>query len=100
MEEKIEKTELTYSFKVIVPNDFEGVKPYGKIQTIDNFISHWINEGYYLEDGYLELPNGLEVKERGFDAFPEDWWKELIPEKQWKHELPKLNKCNLILKKQ
>lgn len=94
---KTKPLELIYSFKVIVPSGFEGVKPYGKIQTIDDFISHWLTEGYYVEDGRVNLPRGLEVNHLGFNSFPEDWWKELIPEEKWDKEVVNLKHKNIIL---
>ena len=92
----MEKLELTYSFKVTIPKNFEGVKPWGKIQSIDDFISHWLREGYYIEDGCVSLPLGLKIEYCGFNSFPEDWWRELIPEKQWDREVVKLKRKNLI----
>ena len=81
-----------------VPEYFEGSKSFSKIQSLDDYIEHWLFEGYWICDGIVTLPQNIQVDNYNIVSFPEDWWKELIPKNEWAKEKPKLIKKGLILK--
>ena len=81
-----------------VPEDFEGVVPWGKIETLNSFVSHWLDEGYYVDDCGVSLPGGIEVDHWDIPAVPEIWWKEITPLENWEAGKAQLLRDGRILK--
>ena len=57
----------TVIVKVIlkVPKGFNGVGSWDREASLESFIEHWLAGGYYIEEGYVKLPEGIEYE--GFE---------------------------------
>ena len=88
---------LTFTIELIIPSTFEKSGYWSRIEMIDDYVHHWLNEGYYIDDHIVELPNGIKIGKMDFVAFPEKWWKEFIPESKWKESIKRLKNAKLIL---
>jgi hypothetical protein len=55
-----------------VSKDFTAIGPWTKSQCLDSFISHWLEEGDFVDDHIVELPSGIKYK--GYRiVFPKGW---------------------------
>lgn len=57
-----------------VPRAFDGTPPWTREQSLDSYISHWLEEGYYIEDYSVNLPNGIVYK--GYEIELPKKWRE------------------------
>ncbi|MCK9571342.1 hypothetical protein M0R72_20505 [Candidatus Pacearchaeota archaeon] len=51
--------DATVTIKLKIPNSFNGVPPWSAEETLEDFVSHWLEEGYYAHDHIVELPQGI-----------------------------------------
>jgi len=45
-----------------VPDDFTGSHMWTAEQCLESLVSHWLEEGYYVHDHLIELPDGIEYE--------------------------------------
>lgn len=55
-------TQVKVEIMLEVPESFEGVGCWNREQSLESFIWHWVTEGYYINDGFVDLPHGIEFK--------------------------------------
>ena len=48
-----------------LPTNDDGELLLSREQSIEDYISHWLEEGYYVKDHLVDLPHGIVYK--GFD---------------------------------
>lgn len=44
-----------------VPDDMRPVGPWSVEQAVQDYVRHWLEEGYYTS-GHVELPDGIEYE--------------------------------------
>ena len=92
MEQEMQKVVVTLNLHVPVemdlPRDEKGNVMWGREFCVRDYIEHWLNEGYYTEDGVVQLPDGIEfvdsdlkfgkkfMKEVGDEWAEEEAWLE------------------------
>jgi len=55
-----------------VPINFGKDKHWPREQCLDSYVSHWLEEGYFVGDGYVDLPEGIDYK--GYEIeLPKKW---------------------------
>jgi hypothetical protein len=55
-----------------VPKSFAGFGVWPKEQCLDDYIHHWLEEGYFVHDYIVELPDGIQYK--GYEInYPKEW---------------------------
>lgn len=60
-----------------IPKSFKSIGPWSNEQALDDYIRHWLEEGYFNdESGYgVDLPQGIEYK--GYQIkYPKEWGSE------------------------
>jgi hypothetical protein len=63
---------VTVTITLDVPDDFHGAGPWNMQQSLDSYVSHWLEEGYYIQDYVVELPS--DIKYKGYNIqFPKEW---------------------------
>lgn len=55
-----------------IPEGFKAVDPWTEKQSLDDFISHWLTEGYFINDYTVDLPKGIEYKGYKIE-YPKGW---------------------------
>lgn len=58
-----------------IPKNFKPVEPWSKEQCLDDYIHHWLKEGYFIHDYIVDLPDGIEFKNYKID-YPKEWKNE------------------------
>lgn len=48
-----------------VPDDLPSIDPWSPGECLWNYVSHWLEEGYFVYDHLVELPDGIQY--RGFE---------------------------------
>ena len=57
--------EVTVTVKLLVPDSFKPTAGWSAEQCIEDYVSHWLEEGYFVDDHAVCLPRGIEYN--GFD---------------------------------
>ena len=41
-----------------VPDDMQGIGPWNAEQSLESYVGHWLEQGYFIHDYTVELPSG------------------------------------------
>ncbi len=76
---QVEFYDVKVTISLRVPTNFKGIDPWPKFSTLDSYIEHWLYEGYYIDDSFPDLPNGIVIKEVNV-AHPVEWIENIEDE--------------------